>query len=193
MPTERCVPPRVVVVGNGMAGSRLVEEIRAHDPRRLLPITVLGAEVHAAYNRVLLSEVLAGRHTVDDLRLAGPAWAADLDVDLRLGSRVTDVDREHRQVRVDDGATVAYDLLVLATGSRAVVPDLAGLRRGDGSLLPGAFVFRTVDDCRELVAAASGARRAAVLGGGLLGLEAARGLAGRGVDTVLVHRAGHLI
>ncbi len=184
--------PRIVIVGNGMAGSRLVEEIRSRDPHRMLHITAFGAENHGAYNRVLLSEVLAGRHHPDDIRLAGPG-SDDGQVDVRLGVPVVAVDRARREVRAADGSVTPYDVLVLATGSQARIPPLDGLADGSGALLPGGFVFRTLDDCREILAAAAGAHRAVVLGGGLLGLEAARGLAGQGLDVVVVHQFGHLM
>ena len=184
---------RVVVVGNGMAGSRVVEELRAHDPGHLLHLTVLGEEAEAAYNRVLLSEVLAGRHRADDIRLGATTWTDQHAVDQRLGAPATGIDREKRQVRTSTGGVVDYDVLVLATGSRAALPPIDGLTGPGGELLPGGFVFRTLEDCRRIDAAATGARRAVVLGGGLLGLEAARGLAGRGLDVIVVHAVDHLM
>ncbi|MGN6246172.1 MAG: FAD-dependent oxidoreductase [Motilibacteraceae bacterium] len=193
-----CTPsdlrPRVVVVGNGMAGARVVEELRAHDPGHLLSVTVLGEEEHGAYNRILLSEVLAGRHRAEDIRLGTAGWHDVHDVELRLGHRVTGIDRQVRQVVVDDGTRVPYDVLVLATGSRPVLPPLDGLVQ-DGGLVTGAYAFRTLDDCGRVLAglAERPVRRAVVLGGGLLGLEAARGLAGRGIDVVVVHAVGHLM
>lgn len=183
---------RVVVVGHGMAGSRLVREVRARDPQRRLRLTVFGAEPGAAYNRVLLSEVLAGTAAATDIALSGPG-DADPAVDLRTGVAVLAVDRAARTVRADDGSVTRYDVLVLATGSQAWVPELPGLRRPDGSLLPGCVAFRTVEDCRRILELAGPARRAVVLGGGLLGLEAARGLAARGLAVDVVHAAPHLM
>jgi len=191
---------RLVVIGYGMAGSRLVEEVRARDPHRQHAITVLGAERHAAYNRVLLSDVLAGRSDADDIALIPPGWPEEAGVDLRLGAAATAVDRAARVVRATDGTEHHYDTLVLATGSQAWLPPVAGLtvdtgadRPEAGTLRPGVTVFRTLTDCHAIVAAARTARRAVVLGGGLLGLEAARGLAGRGLDVTVVHHAGHLM
>jgi len=184
---------RVVVVGHGMAGARVVEELRAHDPGHLLHVTVLGEEPEAAYNRVLLSEVLAGRHRADDIRLGTDAWSDDHGVDRRLGSAAISIDRSARTVTTAAGDVVDYGVLILATGSRAAVPPIDGLSDSEGALVPGAFVFRTLEDCRGIEAAIGGARRAVVLGGGLLGLEAARGLAGRGLDVVVVHAVGHLM
>jgi assimilatory nitrate reductase electron transfer subunit len=183
---------RVVVVGNGMAGARVVERIRWRDPGRRLHITVFGAERHPAYNRILLSAVLAGRARVEDISLAHPSVFASAGVTVRRGVPVVAVDRARREVVAAGGERVGYDVLVLATGSRPVVPPLLGLSTPDG-LLPGAAVFRTLDDCQQLAAAAALARRAVVLGGGLLGLEAARGLAGRGLAVEVLHAAGHLM
>ncbi len=178
----------IVVIGYGMGGSRLVEEIRARDPHRRHAITVLGAEKQAAYNRVLLSDVLAGRTDADDIALTAPGWSAEAGIDLRLGAAATAIDRDSREVLADDGSRISYDTLVLATGSRAWLPPVDGL-----TIRPGVTVFRTLDDCHAIISAARTARRVVVLGGGLLGLEAARGLAGRGLDVTVVHHAGHLM
>lgn len=176
---------RTVIVGNGMAGSRLVAELRARD--RDLPITVFGAEAWQPYNRVLLSDVLAGRAGPGDIRLTDPGWYAAHDVDARLGEEVVAVDRDARTVIAADGTATPYDRLVLATGSVPIVPPLPGL---DAT---GVVAFRTIDDCDRIVRLAAGARTAVVVGGGLLGLEAARGLAGRGLAVTVVHLAGHLM
>jgi assimilatory nitrate reductase electron transfer subunit len=183
----------VVVIGYGMAGSRVAEEICARPGPQPVAVTVLGAEPCAAYNRILLSEVLAGRHTADAITLSTPAWARQHGVDLRLGARAVALDPAARTVTAADGSQLRYDRLVLATGSRPWLPPLAGLAGRGGALVPGAAVFRTLEDCHALVAAASSARRAVVLGGGVLGLEAARGLAGRGLPVSVVHDAGHLM
>ena len=168
------------MVGYGMAGARVAEDIRAADSDAR--ITVLGAEPHPPYNRVLLSAVLAGRAAAGDIALGRPS-----DVDVRAGVPAVALDRLRRLVLAADGATLRYDALVLATGSDPVLPPVDGLRAD----LPGVAVFRTLDDCRRILA--RGARRAIVLGGGLLGLEAARGLAGRGVDVTVVHAGPFLM
>ncbi len=178
---------KLVVIGYGMAGSRLVEDVLARDPR--VEITVLGAEKQAAYNRVLLSDVLAGRTDPDDIALNAPGWAGDAGIDLRLGVQAVGIDRERCEVLADDGSRIGYDVLALATGSNAWLPSVDGL----DVARPGVTVFRTLDDCHAIIAAARSARRAVVLGGGLLGLEAARGLAGRGLDVTVAHFAGHLM
>jgi assimilatory nitrate reductase electron transfer subunit len=185
-------PTRVVVVGNGMAGSRLVEELRARDPERALEIRVLGAEPHPAYNRILLSSVLAGKVTVDDIALTTKRWCDANDVRLHVGTTVTRIDRAARSVTTDAGDVFPYDELVLATGSTPRVPLVPGFATG-GRLAPSVHTFRTVGDCRRIVAGAADARHAVVVGGGLLGLEAARGLASRGISVTVLHKAGHLM
>ncbi|MEU4399364.1 FAD-dependent oxidoreductase [Micromonospora orduensis] len=177
---------RIVIVGNGMAGARLASELHAREGDR--KVTVLGAEPHRAYNRIMLSTLLAGRIGEPDVELTE---AAGHGIDMRTGVPVTTVDRSAREVRTADGERIGYDHLVLATGARAVVPPLPGLDPAD--LPPRVVPFRTLDDCRRIIAAAHGARSALVLGGGLLGLEAARGLATRGLTTTVVHHTGHLM
>lgn len=190
-------PMRIVIVGNGMAGSRLAEELRAAErdlpPEVRCAITVFGAEPHDAYNRVMLSHVLAGSAGPDTISLSSRRWAREQRVEVRLGCEIVEVDRDRREVLAADGSRTPYDYLVLATGSSAVIPELAGLREADGSLVAGAEVFRTVDDCAAIVEHATRASRALVLGGGLLGLEAARGLAERGLDVTVLHHRQHLM
>jgi assimilatory nitrate reductase electron transfer subunit len=178
-----------------MAGAHLVEELRQRDDR--LRVTVLGAEERPAYNRVLLSSVLAGSLPPDAIRLHDPAWAVAHGIDVRVGTRVTGIDREARVVTVNStgtaagtSGTVEYDVLVLATGSIPWLPPTTGLTGAGGRPADGVVAFRTVADC-EAILRTSG--RVVVLGGGLLGLEAARGLAGRGRDVTVVHPAGHLM
>ncbi|MFC4006722.1 FAD-dependent oxidoreductase [Nonomuraea purpurea] len=174
---------RLVVVGNGMAGSRLVSEVRERDPD--IRITVFGAERRHPYNRVLLSNVLAGSSRPEQVRLLEASWYAAHDVEAVFGSAVAHIDRETRHVVTEDGRRTPYDLLVLATGSDAVVPPIPGVER--------AIPFRTLDDCERIIEAAERAGNAVVVGGGLLGIEAARGLAGRGLPVTLLHLAGHLM
>ncbi|MCT2587331.1 FAD-dependent oxidoreductase [Actinophytocola gossypii] len=182
----------VLVVGYGMAGARLAEEVRRRDPDGArVALTVVGEERHPAYNRVLLSGVLGGSLRTDSVRLQDPSWPARHHVDLRAGS-VTGVDRAARRVTLTDGSTVDYDVLVLATGSRPWLPPVEGLVV-DGGLAPGAVAFRTLDDCAAILAASRPGAPVAVLGGGLLGLEAARGLAHRGNLVTVVHPVGHLM
>ncbi len=177
---------RVVVVGNGMAGARLVEELQRRDPS--LEITVFGAEQHAAYNRILLSDVLAGKRRDTDVALTAAPGPVR-----RLGLEVTGIGLKERVVRTADGTTTAYDALVLATGSAPVVPPVHGIAGPDGKLLDGVFVFRTLEDCAAIAARAKRATRAIVVGGGLLGLEAARGLLQHGLHVDVVHGMAHLM
>ena len=177
---------RVVIVGNGMAGARLAEELLRRDPTT--EVTVVGAEDRPAYNRVLLSDVLAGKRAGTAIDLVDTPGAVR-----RLGVRVTGIDRDARTVTTDAGEVLPYDALVLATGSTAVVPPVHGIAGPAGRLLPGVFVFRTLDDCAGIAAAAGRARRAVVVGGGLLGLEAARGLLQHGLQVDVVHGMGHLM
>lgn len=177
---------RIVVIGNGMAGARLTDELLRRDPG--MSVTVVGAEQQPAYNRVLLSDVLAGKRQSVDIALAGSHQAVR-----HLGRRVSTVDRALRTVTTDDGATLSYDHLVLATGSTAVVPPVHGIAGPSGVLLPGVFVFRTLADCAAIADAAGRARKAIVVGGGLLGLEAARGLLRHGLAVDIVHGMGHLM
>jgi NAD(P)H-nitrite reductase large subunit len=177
---------RVVVVGNGMAGARLVEELLCRAPD--VEVTVFGAEHRPAYNRILLSDVLAGKRPEDEVTLRAVDGAVR-----HLGVAVTGVDREARLVHASDGSATPYDVLVLATGSHPVVPPVQGVAGPDGKLLDGVFVFRTLEDCAAIAARAKRSTRAVVVGGGLLGLEAARGLLQHGVTVDVVHGMGHLM
>ena len=157
---------RLVVVGNGMAGMACVEQILKY--RRQFAITVFGDETHVNYNRVLLSSVLAGEKTSDEIVLHPLAWYGSNGIDLRLGVRVVDVDADEKTVTVNDGSITDYDVLLLATGSSAWLPPIEGIDRD------GVFVFRTLDDTRELVRRSGPGTKAVVIGGGLLGLLGAR-------------------
>lgn len=183
----------IVVVGNGMAGSRLVSEIRERDQE--VPLTVFGAESRQPYNRIMLSNVLAGVARPDHIGLVDPVWYAAHDVDARLGVEVTRIDRDAKAVHASDGTVTPFDTLVLATGSTAIVPPLPVIGPGESApdLPYGVVAFRTLDDCDDILAAAEDARHAIVIGGGLLGIEAARGLAGRGLPVTVLHLAGHLM
>jgi nitrite reductase (NADH) large subunit len=178
---------RLVVVGNGMAGARLVEEVLARGGGEQFRITVLGDEPHGNYNRIMLSPVLAGESHEDDIVLNSHDWYADNGVHLRAGIRAERIDTAAKTVLGSDGSVTPYDHLVLATGSYSFIPPMTGVRREDGGLLPGVFGFRTIDETRALLEATGRCRRAVVMGGGLLGLEAARALQGHGLQVDLVH------
>jgi assimilatory nitrate reductase electron transfer subunit len=179
---------RITIIGYGMAGARLADNLRGSGAS----ITVIGAEKHPAYNRILLSNVVAGSMTPDDVLLHSPDWARDNGIDLRLGVAAAEILVAEHRVSLTDGSTVDYDALVLATGSAPWIPPTDGLLE-DGALAPGVVAFRDLEDCRQIVNQAKDFRPVAVLGGGLLGLEAARGLAGRGCPVTVVHPVGHLM
>lgn len=175
---------RVVVIGGGLAGLRLAQRMGGPGTA----VTVLGEETHVPYNRVLLAEVLAGRYAPEVTALPAPGPA------LRRGVRAVRIDRAERAVHCDDGSVERYDTLVLATGSNPVLPPLRGLFVPDGRELPdGVHPFRTMDDCLALSAAVGPGVRAVVIGGGLLGVSAARALAERGAQVVLAQQAERLM
>lgn len=175
---------QVVVVGAGMVGHRFVEELVVQDREHRFDVHLVGAEEYEPYNRILLTEVLARRSDVATLTLPRPPER----VSVQRGLSATSVDRSERLVELDDGTALRYDHLVLATGARAFVPPIEGLGDGLGAGAPRhVHVLRTIDDCREVVARTVNARHAVVLGGGVLGLEAACGLARRGLAVTVVH------
>jgi assimilatory nitrate reductase electron transfer subunit len=173
---------RVVIVGAGMAAARLADGLAGHD------VTLLGDEAHPPYNRILLSAVLEGTHDASSLALR----LSD-HVDLRLDARVVEIHREEREVELADRSRLPYDALVLATGSIPTLPPIRGIVRVDGRLDERVHAFRSLDDCLRLDAAVPGARRAVVVGGGLLGLQVARALGVRGLETEVVEGGDHLL
>ncbi|MEU0526427.1 NAD(P)/FAD-dependent oxidoreductase [Streptomyces niveus] len=182
----------IVVIGGGTAGVRLAQRLAAgataDADAPATGVTLLGEEPHAPYNRVLLGEVLAGRYGPDVISLP-PAPGT-----VRRGVRAVRIDRAERLVRCDDGSAVPYDRLVLATGSNPVLPALRGLRQEErGGLPAGVHSFRTMDDCLALSAEVRPGTRAVVIGGGLLGVSAARALAERGAQVVLAQQGEHLM
>ncbi|GAA0282476.1 FAD-dependent oxidoreductase [Streptomyces polychromogenes] len=173
----------MVVIGGGLAGLRLAARLGP-----AATVTVLGEETHAPYNRVLLAEVLAGRYAPGVAALPAPGPV------LRRGVRAVRIDRAARRVHCDDGTAPEYDVLVLATGSNPVLPTLRGLLPPGGGELPeGVHAFRTMDDCLALDAAVRPGAHAVVIGGGLLGVSAARALAARGARVVLAQQAERLM
>jgi nitrite reductase (NADH) large subunit len=171
----------LVVVGNGMAGMRTVEELLKHEGGRRYRITVFGAEPHVNYNRIMLSSVLAGDKSLDEIVIKAREWYDENVIRLITGDAVTGIDRATKTVTAASGLTVRYDCLLIATGSRPLAPPIPGLG------LPGVCAFRDIADVDKMLAAARIHRRAVVIGGGLLGLEAAWGLKQRGMSVALVH------
>jgi nitrite reductase (NADH) large subunit len=184
---------RLVVVGNGMAGARFVEEVLERGGGEQFRITVFGDEPHGNYNRIMLSPVLAGEEHEDDIVLNSHDWYADNGVVLKAGVRADRIDTAAKLVLAADGTATPYDHLVLATGSYSFIPPMKGVRTDDGELLPGVYGFRTIDETRALLAETGTCRRAVVMGGGLLGLEAARALQGHGLHVELVHAMPYLM
>jgi NAD(P)H-dependent nitrite reductase large subunit/NAD(P)H-dependent nitrite reductase small subunit len=171
---------RLVVVGNGMAGMRTVEELLKMAPE-IYDIEVFGAEPHGNYNRIMLSPVLAGEKQVDEIMLHPLAWYGAHGVTLHSGDPVVTIDRRRRCVTSRNGVVAFYDRLLLATGSRPMVVPVPG------STLPGVVTFRDLHDVDTMLQAARAHRHAIVIGGGLLGLEAANGLRSRGMNVTVVH------
>src|SRR5690606_26186430 len=177
---------KLVMVGNGMAGVRTLEELLKLAPD-LYDITVFGSEPYPNYNRILLSPVLTGEQTVQDIVLNDEAWYRDNGIDLRLNCKVTSINRARRTVLGEDGSQVPYDRLLLATGSNPFILPIPGKD------LDGVVTFRDIRDVNLMIEAARVHKRAVVIGGGLLGLEAAAGLAARGMDVNVVHLGSGLL
>jgi len=174
------------MVGNGMAGVRTLEELLKLAPAEY-EITVFGAEPHPNYNRILLSPVLAGEMSIQDIILNDHAWYAQHGIRLHLGKKVERIDRLQRRVVADDGTIADYDRLLLATGSNPFILPIPG------NDLPGVISYRDIADTDAMIDAAQRHRHAVVIGGGLLGLEAANGLKLRGMDVTVIHLADWLL
>ena len=171
---------KLVLVGNGMAGVRALEELLKIAPDKY-DITVFGTEPHGNYNRIMLSPVLAGEKTIDDIMLNDVQWYSDNGITLYTGKTVTEIDRVNRRVIASDGTTAPYDRLLLATGSNPFMIPVPGADKD------GVIAFRDIQDVDTMLAAARDYRKAVVIGGGLLGLEAANGLMKQGMDVTVVH------
>ncbi|OZC81868.1 nitrite reductase large subunit [Rhodococcus sp. 06-412-2C] len=188
---------RLLVIGNGMAGARTVEQILERDGSSLFEITMIGDEPYGNYNRIMLSHVLSGETTVDDedLILNPMSWYSDNGVTLHVGDRAVSLDRFSKTVVCESGRSVDYDVLIIATGSNTFFPNMDGLRESDGRLARGVFGFRTIADTNGMLQMAESRDDvcAVVIGGGLLGLEAAYGLRTQGLDVNVVHSPGHLM
>ena len=175
----------LVVVGNGMAGVACVEQILRHDHD--FSITIFGDETHVNYNRIMLSSVLAGEKNYSDIVLNDIDWYRKHDINTKLGVKIVDVDADAKTIVDETGAVTPFDKLLIATGSSPFIPKIAGTE------LQGVFVFRTINDTRQMMELSSKGTKAVVIGGGLLGLEAARGLQVQGCDVTVVHLMQHLM
>jgi nitrite reductase (NADH) large subunit len=175
---------KIVVVGNGMVGYKFCEKLRSRSTAH--EVVVFGEEPRPAYDRVHLSSYFAGK-TADDLLMAPASWYASNNIQLRIGELVTGIDRQHKSVRTHLGRTESYDHLVLATGSAAFVPAI------DGIDSDGVFVYRTIEDLDEIIEYSKDVKRAAVIGGGLLGLEAAKALMDLKLETHVIEFAPALM
>lgn len=184
---------RLVVIGNGMAGARLLEEIIARQGDERFEMVVFGDEPYGNYNRILLSNVLAGTQEATDIFINPLEWYRQHSIRLHSGCRVTAIDPVAKLVTAENGVSETYDTLVIATGSSPFLPPLKNLYTAPGKLLEGVFPHRTLDDCTSMIEYMDRARKAVVIGGGLLGLEAARGLLNRGLEVAVVHLMPHLM
>ena len=177
---------KLVILGNGMAGARVAEEILKRDPHAF-DITVIGAEPHGNYNRILLSNVLNGTQNPADITLNTIPWYRDNGIHLIAGMPAIGIECQKRTVMLLDGRRIPYDKLIIATGSRPFVPQIPGVDQY------GVFVFRTLEDCTSIAKWAQTATTAVVIGGGLLGLEAAKGLMTHGPSVHVIEMAPHLM
>lgn len=172
---------KLVVVGNGMAGMRVVEELLKIAPE-LYHITVFGDEPYPNYNRIMLSPVLANEQTIDDIILNSREWYQENNITLRTSTRINKIDRKNRVVYAEDGTSAEYDRLLLATGSKPFMLPITGAD------LDGVIGYRDIKDTNDMIDAAKQYKHAVVIGGGLLGLEAANGLKIQGMDVTVVHK-----
>lgn len=178
--------PRLVVVGNGMAAMRTVEELLALEPDHY-HITVVGSEPHGNYNRIMLSPVLAGEKKFADIMLHTPDWYAERGITLKSGVTVQSVNRARRQATLDNGDVLGYERLLIATGSNPFIIPFPNHKH------PAVVSFRDIKDVETMVEAAKTCHKVIVIGGGLLGLEAANGLNKRGVNVAVVHDIDYLL
>ena len=177
---------KIIVIGNGMVGYKFCEKLRKLADPSQVSVTVFGEECRPAYDRVHLSEYFSEQN-VDKLTLAPSAWYQEHGIELKTGELVARIDRQHKTVETHRGTTLAYDQLVLATGSSAFVPPVPGTDKG------GVFVYRTIEDLDAIIAYGKKAKSAAILGGGLLGLEAAKAMVDMGLKTHVIEFASRLM
>ena len=173
---------KLVLIGNGMAGAKLLEELMSSSPDKY-HITVFGNEPYGNYNRIMLSPLLAGEKTLEEIMILGRPWYEQHGIDLYVGEEkaITKVDRIHKTVTTLDGQQTPYDRLIIATGSKPFILPI------EGTELNGVMSFRDISDVEKMIEASNRHKKAVVIGAGLLGLEAAMGLCGRGMEVTVVH------
>lgn len=174
------MPEKLVVVGNGMAPGRMLEHLFEKAPGAY-EVTIFNAEPRVNYDRIMLSPVLSGEKSFDDIVIHGDGWYIQNGVTLYKGHKIVAIDREAKTVTSNHGVTESYDRLVIATGSTPFVPPVPGKD------LPGVLSYRDLDDVEAMILAAQARAKAVVIGGGLLGLEAAAGLRAQGLDVTVLH------
>ncbi|MFD6211238.1 nitrite reductase large subunit NirB [Peribacillus sp. NPDC060253] len=177
---------KLVLVGNGMAGLRCIESIIRNDPNAF-EITIFGSESHVNYNRILLSSVLQGNTSFEDITLNERNWYTKHNIQLYTGETVVKIDKETRKIKTDKEREVHYDKLIIATGSVPFILPVTGFDK------EGVIAFRTIEDCQRMIETSRKYKKAVVIGGGLLGLEAARGLLNLGMEVIVVHISRHLM
>ncbi|MDR6718671.1 nitrite reductase large subunit NirB [Paenibacillus sp. 2003] len=177
---------KLVIIGNGMAGMKCVEEIIALEPDTY-EIVIYGNEPRPNYNRIMLSKVLQGEHSLQDIIINDWSWYAEHQIRLCAGETVHRIDTRGKYIETESGLKETYDVLILATGSSPFIPPIPGIDK------ERVISFRTIDDCTRMSDYSKTYRKAAVIGGGLLGLEAARGLLYLGMEAVVVHNAHYIM
>lgn len=171
---------KLVIIGNGMAPGRMLEHLFEQAPGQY-DVTIFNAEPRVNYDRIMLSPVLSGEKSYEEIVIHGDGWYINNGITLYKGHKIVSIDRAKKTVTSDHGVTESYDKLVIATGS---VPFIIPV---PGKDLPGVITYRDLDDVNAMLLAAQSREKAVVIGGGLLGLEAARGLLERGLETHVVH------
>jgi nitrite reductase (NADH) large subunit len=184
---------KLVVIGNGMAGARAVEEVLARGGGSMFDIVMFGGEPYGNYNRILLSNVLNGSQSPNDILINPLDWYEENRIQLHRGQYIIDIDRAAKAVMSRQGIVERYDKLLIASGSRAFIPPMIGARLTSGQLKKGIFGYRGLDDCAAILDYVKQSKKVVTIGGGLLGLEAARAMKLLGAESHIVHLAGHLL
>src|SRR6218665_1014029 len=177
---------KLVVIGNGMSGLRTIEDLLEIDKNKY-DITIYGEEPHVNYNRIMLSYILSTEKTFEDTIINHKSWYEQNNITLHKGDKILSIDKENKTIKSESGKTESYDKLLIATGSTAFIP------KTKGSDLENVLAFRTKADVDAIISTIRKEKTAVVVGGGLLGLEAAYGIAKHGIKTILVHRSGSVL